>query len=455
MKDRELFKETDDMTIDKISQEFPVLTKEEKERIFAMSEKKYDSGSERTINTAEFSDEAEVTGVERYKRPIWYKYMSIAAAVVLMVGGISGSLMLMNRGSRITPAADPETTVPTETETTETTETTSTEEPTEAAMEAATAAFAVTDGSYEEIAQQLTDRFAELTNKLNAEIQYDPDDVIYFDIDDPQSADGMSYFARVIDPAFQSPEDFYNAFREICTDEFYDRLEENGGFDSDPNAFNLGVSVVPSAYFWLDFSDYNIGDTVDMAEFDYHTEDYLMYKGSLYVRTDYMPYTFETYSDLPELTEEGYDSLRAVRSALFLPACNAEPSKVGNPLTFCIVKDGDCWKINDIIEGANVDLTAEEAVRYYFKEVNTQYTESGLDFDPENIFFEDVEILSHDNCKSMRVYYQVKDSDGNPLLAFSADVETIPNTDRMTPDGYDYHEPKGFTYSNVAVNELY
>lgn len=453
MKDHELFKETDDMTIDKISQEFPVLTKEEKERIFAMSEKKYDSSTEKNTNNTEFSDETEVSGVERYKRPIWYKYMSIAAAVVLMAGGISGSLMLMNRGSKLTPAVDTETTVPTETDTTETIETTSTEELTEAATEATSEEYAVADGNYDDIALELTDRFAELTNKLNAEIQYDPDDVIYFDIDDPNSADGMSYFARVTDPDFRSPDDFYNAFREICTEDFYNRLENNGGFDSDPDAFNYGVGVDPSEYFWLDFSDYNIGDKVDMAEFGYHTEDYLMFKDSLYVRTDYMPYTFETYSDMPAVTEKGGDSFKAVRCALFRPACNADSSKIGNPITFCFVNEDGIWKINNIIEGANIDLLAEEAVRYYFTNVNTEY--NYLDFDPENIYFEDVEILSHDNCKSMRLYYQVKDSDGNPLLAFSADVETIPNAYRMAADGYEYHEPEGFNYSNVAVNELY
>ena len=41
MKYSKLFKETDNMVIDKISEEFPVLTDEEKERIFSMSEKKY------------------------------------------------------------------------------------------------------------------------------------------------------------------------------------------------------------------------------------------------------------------------------------------------------------------------------------------------------------------------------------------------------------------------------
>lgn len=40
MKKNDIFENTDDMTLEKMSQEFPVLTDEEKERIFAMSEKK-------------------------------------------------------------------------------------------------------------------------------------------------------------------------------------------------------------------------------------------------------------------------------------------------------------------------------------------------------------------------------------------------------------------------------
>lgn len=41
MKDNDLLFDLDDEAIEKLAQEFPVLTDEEKERMYAMSERKY------------------------------------------------------------------------------------------------------------------------------------------------------------------------------------------------------------------------------------------------------------------------------------------------------------------------------------------------------------------------------------------------------------------------------
>lgn len=83
MKD-DLFENTDNMTIDSLAQDFPVLTDEEKERIYAMSERKYNNDTD--MNTDEkFDRKIEVTGVERYKRPKW-RSASIAAAAALVLG---------------------------------------------------------------------------------------------------------------------------------------------------------------------------------------------------------------------------------------------------------------------------------------------------------------------------------------------------------------------------------
>ena len=83
MKD-DLFKNTDDMTIDSLAQDFPVLTDEEKERIYAMSERKYNNDTDMNADE-KFDRKIEVTGVERYKRPKW-RSASIAAAAALVLG---------------------------------------------------------------------------------------------------------------------------------------------------------------------------------------------------------------------------------------------------------------------------------------------------------------------------------------------------------------------------------
>lgn len=82
MKDYDLFPDLDDETIDRLAQEFPVLTDEEKERMFAMSERKYNFTD--SINT-DFNSETEVSGVEVYKRPKW-RTASIAASLALLIG---------------------------------------------------------------------------------------------------------------------------------------------------------------------------------------------------------------------------------------------------------------------------------------------------------------------------------------------------------------------------------
>lgn len=105
----------DDRTVELLSG-VPVLTKEEKERMLAMSKKKLDAmNRESKINTN--TDEYEVSGVERYKRPKW-RIFTTAAACMLLVGGIAGTGYAMSRNgstpskqlAEITDtAAEPET----------------------------------------------------------------------------------------------------------------------------------------------------------------------------------------------------------------------------------------------------------------------------------------------------------------------------------------------------------
>jgi hypothetical protein len=94
MRGFDMLDNADDRTVDLLS-EVPVLTKEEKERMLAMSKKKLDKmNRESNINIS--SDEFEVSGVERYKRPKW-QIFTTTAACLLLVGGIGGTVFAMNR----------------------------------------------------------------------------------------------------------------------------------------------------------------------------------------------------------------------------------------------------------------------------------------------------------------------------------------------------------------------
>ena len=79
----DMFKDPDDEIINEIAANYPVLTDEEKERMFSMSERKYNINN--NMNNNENGDE--VSGVDRYTRPVWRRYAAIAATFVLLAGG--------------------------------------------------------------------------------------------------------------------------------------------------------------------------------------------------------------------------------------------------------------------------------------------------------------------------------------------------------------------------------
>ncbi len=438
MMKNDLFKEIDDMEIDKISQDFPVLTDEEKDRIFSMSERKYNLSRTPDENEG-FGDETVVTGVERYKRSIWKNYASIAAAALLMIGGISGSIMLMRNGEHMIPGTD----------TTETnTENGITKDQDKTYPE----------GSREAIAMDLSDRFAELVNKLEGKIDYDPSDVLEFNIysfKDPSYREGLCHFARVSDPDFQTPDDYVRAIREVCTDEFYNRLEVDGAHESDGINYNPGINVKPSDNFIIDFSQYENGSDIDMASYNFHKEAYIIYKDSLYVRTDNLPDNWRSHDDMPIVTESEEDSFRAVRYALFSPVCDNPYSKIGTMLTYCCVKENGIWKIDNIINGGNIEKLGAYAISFYLNNKDTDLDDLNIN---ENIIIKDVEITRHDFNSSFTVHSVLRDASGDPVFDFTADAEPVLPDGKPDENGHimnihiDFAED--FNFSNVDIKEI-
>ena len=111
MKEGELMKEKNELdvlenaeqsVIDRLTAEYPPRDEKEKEKVFSMSERKIKYRSNQTEKTAEQT----VSGVEVYKRPKWQKFLSIAAAAVLIVGGLGGGAyaykQFSNGGSAVT-----------------------------------------------------------------------------------------------------------------------------------------------------------------------------------------------------------------------------------------------------------------------------------------------------------------------------------------------------------------
>ncbi len=92
-----MLENADDRTVELLSG-VPVLTDEEKKRMLAMSKKKLDNMN-RENNISMNKEGAEVSGVERYNRPKWQTFASVAACFVL-VGGIAGTVMLLGRNGK-------------------------------------------------------------------------------------------------------------------------------------------------------------------------------------------------------------------------------------------------------------------------------------------------------------------------------------------------------------------
>lgn len=376
MRKDDFFKELDDMDIDRIAQDFPVLTHEEKERIYAMSEREYEreNGTDK-----DFSDmnEIVVSGVEQYKRPSWYRYVSAAAAVVLVVGGISGSILLMKNGPKLhqdnivlsTSTTGDKTTLLTSSdeknevftepvtkissitsaEATEITEITTDETTAEAQTEP--------EEEYEAIALELTDKFADLVNKLNRNVQYDPYDILEFYIttSDVYLHDrSKSYYSRVTEPGFEFPVNYKDAFKEICTEELFESLNNESETESKSETSDHEVDINLSKTFKADLSRYYTDDHVELyLDYGINTADFIIYRGGLYVCTDSLPDEWKTYSDQPSVTDKSEGSFKSVRNTLFSPVCMDSDSQKGEPLTFSFVKEGDNWKISSITKGLN------------------------------------------------------------------------------------------------------
>ena len=109
MKEGEVMKEKNEFDIlenaessvtDRLEAEFPPRDNREKEKIFRMSERKFNNTS-----APDTEKEQTVSGVEVYRRPKWQRGLSIAAACALVVGGATGGAYAFNR-FRNTPAAE-------------------------------------------------------------------------------------------------------------------------------------------------------------------------------------------------------------------------------------------------------------------------------------------------------------------------------------------------------------
>ena len=194
----DIFK-VDSNIADRLSKEHPVLKDAQKERLYAMSKRKYD------INEKNENNAAEVSGVEEYRKPKCYKVVSIAAAAVLLVAGIGGSMAFISR-SGWTPAIEVEENI------TETTEAV-TEEVTEAVEETAPAEEVDADA----IAKELTDDWMKCLFDIHGRtLEVDRSAVVTKTITSYGGDKITRDFYRVTDKRYTTWEDLEKRCYEVC-----------------------------------------------------------------------------------------------------------------------------------------------------------------------------------------------------------------------------------------------
>jgi hypothetical protein len=215
MRSDDIFNDIDDKTAERLSKEYPVLKDDQKERLYAMSKRKFD------INNEKMNNSIDVSGVEKYRRPKWYKGASVAAAAVLLVAGIGSSIVFISRNGQ-TPAAEVEesTSVTTEAVTEVTTDAEETihlqEDATEAAEKTTEA-----DTDADAIAKKLTDAYRDFLCDLHGgKLEVDKNNVVTKKILTSEGIEVQREYYLVTDSRYPTWADIEKRCYEIFDAEF-------------------------------------------------------------------------------------------------------------------------------------------------------------------------------------------------------------------------------------------
>ncbi len=215
-----MLENADDRTVELLSG-VPVLTDEEKKRMLAMSKKKLDKMN-RESNIYMNNEGAEVSGVERYNRPKWQTFASVAACFVL-VGGIAGTVFALGRNGKdsskkeniatVVPTTEASTESTTEILTIPVTTVPATTEPDNIVPE-------LTEEELVKIASEgIRDEFYIDDILTGFSVDIDENDKIRYGVFSVDSGDsGEIPFYRVIDSRFESIDDIKALAADYLTD---------------------------------------------------------------------------------------------------------------------------------------------------------------------------------------------------------------------------------------------
>ncbi|MBR6995159.1 MAG: hypothetical protein IKH96_03980 [Ruminococcus sp.] len=360
MRTDDVFNDIDSRTADRLAKEYPVLRDEQKERLYAMSKRKFDIKID--------NSSIDVSGVEKYRRPRWFKGVSVAAAALLLVSGIGGSMYYISRNGKA-PAAEVEESI---SETTEVTTEALTEEQTDAEIDA------------DAVAKSLIDDYREFMCVLyGGDLEVDKSDIITRAITLPDNDVTFDReFYRVTDSRFPTWADIEKRCYEILDTELAQRILEISTENTEDIMGNPFFCVTEDGYYHETGLHDNGIDPLSTSEYD------------MDVHTD------ENGNIIATIVET---ELREVHD---YPIPET---------TFTIVETPNGWRISDVTEkpldeetdnSTDADAIAKELTGAY-RDFSNDLHGGNLEVDKNNVVTKT--IISSDGVELQREFYLVTD----------------------------------------------
>lgn len=365
MKFEDRFSNIDDKTAERLSQKYPFLDEERKARLYTMSKRKSDR------NNVPETNNIEVSGVDKYRRPMWYRSVSIAAAAVLVVAGIGGSTFLISRnGKDKAPAASVS-----EESTAAVTEavTDAAAEEATIAVEEGTVAAAEAEVDPDAVAKELVDAYTEYLSALFCgTMEVDKANTVTKDY-----PEGQTTYYHVTDKRYPNLAAVEKRCYEIFNSEFAKDLLEQWNFTKEEDA-------------------------------TFHVLMYSAADGSLYIEK-------ESHDDHNGPIKWDQDEIKGTLTPEGNITCELTFSTFDDNIIkteFTFVKTENGWRISKADESVadedEPDVVAEKLVGDYGAFFSTFYT-GDLDYDKSDVITRNM-VSSEDGSNITIDYYRVTDS---------------------------------------------
>ena len=247
-----------DSDIEKISSRYKAVDDKRKEKIYEISKRKYNTLKAGGNENADDGFIVSAEGVERYRRPSLYRYLSAAAAVIVLFGGVFSGVML-SRSNKIQPMNP-----------------SSGSEVTETTVEATTSAELFRDDA---VVDKLLSNLEMIQRPQYPDAEtVDLSDEIYFNRDE---------YSPEVDK-FLNLTKYYYAVK----DERLDTMEEVEAVLNDTFIYESRTS-----YIGRDLSSHEIGyDFKDDSLGNKYIRTFITYNDKVYVQSKCEPYSSYAYS---------------------------------------------------------------------------------------------------------------------------------------------------------------